>query len=111
MSEPYIYPFQIIRAAMRVANIDGREVELASTSPIIRRADLNEFGVEFGALQPADKRSQFVKIFFEGQIVFHAEFDPGWQDDTDKKLDLLVNIVSQASWRNSFIRLIDKEST
>ena len=44
------------------------------------------FTVEFAAITGSAIKAASIKIFLDGEKVFWAVFEPGWEEDSDTKL-------------------------
>ena len=106
MSEQHVHPNQIITKAITLATTRGHEPGFtsSSTGPVVRRAEKDRFTVEFAAITGSGIKATSIKIFLDGEKVFWAVFEHGWEEDSDTKL---LHWGPRHDWRSDFMALPD----
>jgi len=105
MSERHIYPDRITKKAVTLARKHGRETDSSrsETGPVVRRADIERFAVEFAGILESGTKSTKAEIFLEGEKIFWATLESGWEDDLDGKL---LHWGPRQDWRSDFMALM-----
>ena len=104
MSERTIYPDHIITKAVTLARKHGRDIDTPGTGPVVRRAVFDRFTVEFSAVNGSASKANQVEILLDGEKVFSATFESGWEDDPDRKL---IHWGPGQGWRTDFMAILD----